>query len=112
VDALLSRPADPHRRHADERGTRDYNLALASLRATSVRNYLISLDIPAQRRAAASHGKERPRIAGSSEEPWSQYRRAAAEVDWERPGARDWLAIRRMPDGTHRLPDIPGVFLT
>jgi peptidoglycan-associated lipoprotein len=67
--------------HADERGTREYNLALGSLRATSVRNTLISLGIPAQRLATVSYGKERPASAGSSEETWSQNRRAVAEVE-------------------------------
>jgi peptidoglycan-associated lipoprotein len=66
--------------HADERGTREYNLALGSQRATAVKNYLISLGIPAQRLATVSYGKERPAVTGSSEETWSQNRRAVAEV--------------------------------
>jgi peptidoglycan-associated lipoprotein len=67
--------------HADERGTREYNLALGSLRATTVKNYLISLGIPAQHLATVSYGKERPVVTGSSEETWSQNRRAVAEVE-------------------------------
>jgi hypothetical protein len=76
--------------HDDERGTRDYHPAPGSLRATSVRNYLISLGIPAQRRATVGYGKNRPAIAGSREETWSQNRRAVAEVE---QCARNWLAI-------------------
>jgi peptidoglycan-associated lipoprotein len=62
--------------HADERATRQYNLALGGLRATSVRNYLISLGIPPQRRATVSAGKEPPAIAGSSEATAAPWRRS------------------------------------
>jgi len=46
-----------------------------------VKNYLISLGIPAQRLTTVSYGKEPPAVAGSTEEVWSQNRRAVAEVD-------------------------------
>lgn len=67
--------------HADERGTREYNLALGNLRATAVKNYLVSLGIPAQRLDTVSYGKERPAVVGSSEEAWSKNRRAVAEIE-------------------------------
>jgi peptidoglycan-associated lipoprotein len=66
--------------HADERGTREYNLALGSQRATTVRNYLISLGIAEQRLSTVSYGKERPVVAGSNDESYAQNRRAVAEV--------------------------------
>ena len=67
--------------HADERGTREYNLALGSMRAVAVRNYLISLGIPAARLDTISYGKERPAVIGDSEGAWSQNRRAVAEIE-------------------------------
>jgi peptidoglycan-associated lipoprotein len=62
--------------HADERGTREYNLALGDRRANSVRNYLESRGIAAGRMTTISWGKERPAVEGSSEEAWSRNRRA------------------------------------
>jgi peptidoglycan-associated lipoprotein len=62
--------------HADERGTREYNLALGDRRANSVRNYLESRGVGANRMTTISWGKERPAIEGSSEQAWSQNRRA------------------------------------
>jgi peptidoglycan-associated lipoprotein len=62
--------------HADERGTREYNLALGDRRANSVRNYLESRGIGANRMTTISWGKERPAVEGSSEQAWSQNRRA------------------------------------
>lgn len=67
--------------HADERGTREYNLALGNLRATAVRNYLVALGIPATRLDTISYGKERPAVVGSDEAAWSQNRRAAAGIE-------------------------------
>jgi peptidoglycan-associated lipoprotein len=61
--------------HADERGTREYNLALGERRAASVRAFLISQGIPANRVATISYGKERPAVAGSTEQAYSQNRR-------------------------------------
>lgn len=62
--------------HADERGTREYNLALGERRANSAKNYLISLGIDAGRITTVSHGKERPVALGSDEASWAQNRRA------------------------------------
>jgi peptidoglycan-associated lipoprotein len=62
--------------HADERGTREYNLALGDRRANSVKNYLESRGISAGRMTTISWGKERPEVEGSSESAWSQNRRA------------------------------------
>ena len=63
--------------HADERGTREYNLALGERRANSAKNYLVSLGIPASRIRTVSYGKERPVALGSNEAAWAQNRRAA-----------------------------------
>jgi peptidoglycan-associated lipoprotein len=67
--------------HADERGTREYNLALGGMRATAVKNYLVSLGIPAQHLDTVSYGKERPVVVGSDEQAWSKNRRAVAEIE-------------------------------
>ncbi len=66
--------------HADERGTRDYNLALGERRANAAKNYLVSLGIPAERIRTLSYGKERPVAMGSDEGAWAQNRRAATVV--------------------------------
>lgn len=66
--------------HADERGTREYNLALGERRANSAKNYLVSLGIPAERVRTVSYGKERPVALGSDEGSWAQNRRAATVV--------------------------------
>lgn len=63
--------------HADERGTREYNLALGERRANAAKNYLVSLGIPANRIRTVSYGKERPVALGSNEAAWAQNRRAA-----------------------------------
>jgi peptidoglycan-associated lipoprotein len=62
--------------HADERGTREYNLALGERRATAARNQLVSLGIAPQRVTTVSYGKERPAVVGSNEAAWAQNRRA------------------------------------
>ena len=62
--------------HADERGTREYNIALGAKRATSVRNYLASNGINAQRIRTISYGKERPVAVCNDISCWSQNRRA------------------------------------
>ena len=62
--------------HADERGTRDYNLALGERRANSAKNYLVSLGVDASRIQTVSYGKERPSALGSDEQAWAQNRRA------------------------------------
>ncbi len=62
--------------HADERGTRDYNLALGERRANAAKNYLVSLGVDASRLTTVSYGKERPAALGSDESAWAQNRRA------------------------------------
>lgn len=62
--------------HCDERGTREYNLALGERRANAAKNYLVSLGIDAGRIGTVSHGKERPLALGSNEESWAKNRRA------------------------------------
>ena len=62
--------------HSDERGTREYNLALGARRATAVRAFLITRGINAARLETVSYGKERPTCTASSEECWRQNRRA------------------------------------
>jgi peptidoglycan-associated lipoprotein len=67
--------------HADERGTREYNLALGERRADSVRNYLIALGIPGERISVISYGKERPECADAAESCWAQNRRGVTTVN-------------------------------
>ena len=62
--------------HADERGTRDYNLAPGERRANSAKNYLTSIGVDASRIQTVSYGKERPSALGSDEQSWAQNRRA------------------------------------
>ena len=66
--------------HCDERGTRDYNLALGERRANAAKDYLISLGVSASRIKTVSYGKERPVALGHSENAWSQNRRAVTVV--------------------------------
>jgi peptidoglycan-associated lipoprotein len=61
--------------HADERGTREYNLALGDRRANSVKEYLVANGVAAARVKTISYGKERPVALGSNEAAWSQNRR-------------------------------------
>jgi peptidoglycan-associated lipoprotein len=67
--------------HADERGTREYNIALGERRATAARNFLVSQGIEARRVATISYGKERPAVLGSNEAAWSQNRRGVMQVN-------------------------------
>ena len=62
--------------HADERGTRDYNLALGERRANAAKNYLVSLGIAANRIRTVSFGEERPVATASTPQAWAQNRRA------------------------------------
>lgn len=64
--------------HCDERGTRDYNLALGERRANAAKNYLASLGIDPARITTISYGKERPVALGSDEQAWAQNRRAVS----------------------------------
>ncbi len=62
--------------HADERGTREYNLALGERRANAVKDYLMTYGISGSRLSVISYGKERPVNSGSSPLAWSQNRRS------------------------------------
>ena len=66
--------------HADERGTREYNLALGERRANSAKNFLIANGVPAARLTLISWGKERPAAVGADENAWSQNRRSVTVV--------------------------------
>jgi peptidoglycan-associated lipoprotein len=66
--------------HADERGTREYNLALGERRANAAKNFLIANGVPAGRLTVISWGKERPAAVGSDESAWAQNRRAVTVV--------------------------------
>ena len=66
--------------HADERGTREYNLALGDRRANAAKNYLQSRGIAASRMNVISWGKERPEALGSDESAWAQNRRSVTVV--------------------------------
>ena len=67
--------------HCDERGTREYNLALGEKRASSVKDYLISLGINNERISVVSYGKERPQVLGSNKAAWSMNRRSVTTID-------------------------------
>lgn len=66
--------------HADERGTREYNLALGGRRAAVVKDYLASLGVDGSRLNTVSYGKERPVCLESNEDCWAQNRRAVTVV--------------------------------
>lgn len=65
--------------HSDERGTREYNLALGERRATAVRSYLQSLGVRASQVSTVSFGEERPVDPGHSEAAWAKNRRAVLD---------------------------------
>jgi peptidoglycan-associated lipoprotein len=67
--------------HCDERGTREYNLALGERRATAVRNALVALGISPNRIKTISYGKERPAVLGSNEAAWAQNRRGVTVIN-------------------------------
>ena len=67
--------------HCDERGTREYNLALGEKRAQAVKNYLIGLGINPDRVSTISYGKERPAVVGSNDGAWAQNRRSVTIVN-------------------------------
>ncbi len=67
--------------HCDERGTREYNLALGERRANAAKNYLTALGVPAAQITTISYGKERPAVMGSDAAAWAQNRRAVTEVN-------------------------------
>jgi peptidoglycan-associated lipoprotein len=66
--------------HADERGTREYNIALGAKRANAVKEYLVSLGVSAARVDTVSYGKERPVCAESTEACWAQNRRGVTII--------------------------------
>ena len=66
--------------HADERGTREYNLALGARRASAVREYLVSQGVSDTRLQTVTYGKERPAAICSNESCWSQNRRAVTAI--------------------------------
>ena len=66
--------------HCDERGTREYNLALGERRAAAAANYLVALGVDQSRVSTISYGKERPYALGHDEESWAQNRRAVSVV--------------------------------
>ncbi len=66
--------------YCDERGTREYNLALGERRASAVKDYLVSQGIAANRISTISYGKERPAVLGNNEAAWAQNRRAVTVV--------------------------------
>lgn len=67
--------------HCDERGTREYNLALGERRANSVRNYLLALGVDGSRVDTVSYGKERPAVLGSDNVSWAQNRRGVMSIN-------------------------------
>ena len=67
--------------HCDERGTREYNIALGERRASAVKNYLISLGISSNRIAVISYGKEKPTVEGHDENAWTQNRTAITFIN-------------------------------
>lgn len=67
--------------HCDERGTREYNLALGERRANAAKNYLIALGVESSRITTISFGKERPAVPGSNDTAWSQNRRGVTKVE-------------------------------
>ncbi|WP_043829208.1 peptidoglycan-associated lipoprotein Pal [Muricoccus aerilatus] len=66
--------------HADERGTREYNLALGQRRANAARDLLVASGVSGQRIQTVSYGKDRPAALGSDEASWAQNRRAVTTV--------------------------------
>jgi peptidoglycan-associated lipoprotein len=88
---ILQRQADWLRRypnvavtiegHCDERGTREYNLALGERRASAAKNLLVAAGIPASRISTISYGKERPIVPGSTDDAYAQNRVAVTTVN-------------------------------
>jgi peptidoglycan-associated lipoprotein len=66
--------------HCDERGTREYNLALGERRANAVKDFLVSQGVQVARLKTISYGKERPAVLGSNETAWAQNRRGVGVV--------------------------------
>ena len=66
--------------HCDERGTREYNLALGARRASSVKSYLVAQGVPDGGLGVISYGKERPEVQGNDEASWSRNRRGVTAL--------------------------------
>ena len=66
--------------HCDERGTREYNIALGERRANAVKMFLIEHGVSAERVETISYGKERPAVIGDDEAAWSQNRRGVTAI--------------------------------
>ena len=66
--------------HADNRGTREYNLALSERRAQSVRDYMVGLGVSADRITVVPYGKERPAVTGNNDAAWAENRRAVTNI--------------------------------
>ena len=67
--------------HADERGTREYNLALGERRASATRDYLVARGVDGSRIRIVSYGKERPAVVGSNEDAWTKNRRSVTVLN-------------------------------
>jgi len=67
--------------HCDERGTREYNLALGESRASATRDYLVAQGVNPARIKIISYGKERPAVIGSNEDAWRYNRRAVSVIN-------------------------------
>lgn len=67
--------------HADERGTREYNLALGERRSNAVYDYMLALGVQSNRLRTISYGKERPAVLGSNDQAWAQNRRGVFVVN-------------------------------
>ena len=67
--------------HTDDRGTREYNLALGARRAAAVRDYLVGLGVDTGRLKLTSYGKERPAVVGATEAAWASNRRVETLLD-------------------------------
>jgi len=67
--------------HCDERGTREYNLALGERRANAAKNFLVKAGVDEHRLTVISYGKERPAVVGNDEEAWKQNRRSVTVVN-------------------------------
>ena len=67
--------------HCDERGTREYNLALGEKRASSVKDYLIASGVNSARISTVSYGKERPQVLGSNSAAWKMNRRSVTTIN-------------------------------
>lgn len=73
--------------HCDERGTREYNLALGERRANAVKDYLVALGVSASRVSTVSYGKEKPVAMGHNEAAWAQNRRGVTVLSSGVPGS-------------------------